>query len=187
MQARITKRVVDAAHPQSATYLIRGTEIKGFVLVVTPASSKSYAIDYRAGSGRGAPKRRFVIGKHGALTPEVARGEARRLLGAVAAGGDPASARSAARRALTISELCDLYVTEGAAHKKASTLKSDRGRIKLFASSNGCGRGSSPLDGVVLNVAKGADPAVVGTADRARLQTVTRPRPARGAIINSGR
>ena len=129
MQAKITKRIVDAAHPQTATYLIRDTEIKGFALVVTPAGAKSYAIDYRAGSGRGAPKRRFVIGKHGALTPETARNEARRLLGAVAAGSDPAEARSAERRALNISELCDLYLAEGVAHKKASTLRADRGRI----------------------------------------------------------
>jgi integrase len=99
------------------------------VLVVTPAGAKSYAIDYRAGSGRGAPKRRFVIGKHGALTPETARIEARKLLGAVAAGNDPSEARSAERRALTVTELCNLYLAEGAAHKKASTLRADRGRI----------------------------------------------------------
>jgi integrase len=129
MQAKITKRIVDAAQPRAAAYLIRDTEIKGFALVVTPAGAKSYAIDYRAGSGRGAPKRRFVIGKHGALTPEQARIEARRLLGAVASGNDPAEARSAERRALNVAELCDLYLAEGAAHKKASTLRADRGRI----------------------------------------------------------
>jgi integrase len=129
MRAKITKRVVDAAYPKTTAYLIRDTEIKGFALVVTPAGAKSYAIDYRAGSGRGAPKRRFVIGKHGALTPEKARIEARRLLGAVASGNDPAEARLAERRAITIAELCDLYLAEGAAHKKTSTLRADRGRI----------------------------------------------------------
>lgn len=97
--------------------------------MVTPAGARSYAIDYRAGTGRGAPKRRFVIGRHGTLTPEKARIEARRLLGAVAAGGDPAEARLAERRALTIAELADLYLAEGAAHKKDSTLRADRGRI----------------------------------------------------------
>jgi hypothetical protein len=81
MQAKITKRVVDAAQKQSATYLVRDREVKGFVLVVTPAGAKSYAIDYRAGSGRGAPKRRLTIGKHGSpWTPETARAEAKRLL-----------------------------------------------------------------------------------------------------------
>ena len=54
MQAKITKRVVDAAQKQSASYLVRDSEVKGFVLVVTPAGAKSYAVDYRAGSGRGA-------------------------------------------------------------------------------------------------------------------------------------
>src|SRR5229473_8035993 len=49
MRAKITKRVTDAAHPQQATYLIRDTEIKGFVLVVTRAGAKSYAVDYRPG------------------------------------------------------------------------------------------------------------------------------------------
>src|ERR1700692_2794881 len=94
MQAKITKRVVDAAHSKTAAYLIRDPEIKGFALVVTPAGAKSYAVDYRAGSGRGAPKRRLTIGKHGSpWTPEMARVEAKRLLAEVAAGRDPLTAR----------------------------------------------------------------------------------------------
>jgi integrase len=130
MQAKITKRVVDAAQRQSATYLVRDSEVKGFVLVVTPTGAKSYAVDYRAGSGRGAPKRRLTIGKHGSpWTPETARIEAKRLLGEVVAGRDPATARQQERDALTFTELIDLYLAEGAGHKKASTLKADRGRI----------------------------------------------------------
>jgi integrase len=131
MRGKITKRVVDAAQSRSATYLVRDTEVKGFVLVVTPAGAKSYAVDYRAGSGRGAPKRRFTIGKHGSpWTPETARADARRLLAEIAAGRDPAMARREERDALTFSELIDLYLAEGASHKKASTLKADRGRIE---------------------------------------------------------
>jgi integrase len=130
MQAKITKRVVDAAQKQSATYLVRDSEVKGFVLVVTPAGAKSYAVDYRAGLGRGAPKRRLTMGKHGSpWTPETARIEAKRLLAQVAAGRDPATARRQERDALTFGELIDLYLTEGASHKKPSTLKVDRGRI----------------------------------------------------------
>ncbi len=131
MRGKITKRVVDAAQPRSATYLVRDTEVKGFVLVITPAGAKSYAVDYRAGSGRGAPKRRLTIGKHGSpWTPETARAEAKRLLAEVAAGRDPAAARREERDALTFSELIDLYLAEGAGHKKASTQKADRGRIE---------------------------------------------------------
>ena len=131
MQAKITKRTVDAAVPMPASYLIRDTEVKGFVLVATPAGAKSYAVDYRVGSGRGSPKRRLTIGKHGSpWTPETARAEAKRLLAEVAAGRDPAMARQADRKALTFDGLIDLYLAEGVGHKKPSTLKADRGRIE---------------------------------------------------------
>jgi integrase len=131
MQAKITKRVVDAAQKQSATYLIRDSEVKGFVLVVTPAGAKSYAVDYRAGSGRTAPKRRLTVGKHGSpWTPEMARTEAKKLLAEVAAGRDPGKARQEERNALIFGELIDLYLAEGTGHKKSSTLKADRGRIE---------------------------------------------------------
>jgi len=131
MRAKITKRVVDGAEPRAATYLVRDTEVKGFVLVVTPAGAKSYAVDYRVGSGRGSPKRRLTIGKHGSpWTPEMARAYAKRLLAEVAAGRDPAVARQADRKALTFDELIHLYLAEGVTHKKPSTLKADRGRIE---------------------------------------------------------
>lgn len=131
MRAKITKRVVDGAEPGEATYLVRDIEVKGFVLVVTRAGAKSYAVDYRFGSGRGSPKRRLTIGKHGSpWTPETARIEAKRLLTEVAAGRDPATARQGDRKALTFSELIDLYLGEGVGHKKASTLKADRGRVE---------------------------------------------------------
>jgi hypothetical protein len=87
MRAKITKRVVDGVEAKDATYLIRDIDLKGFVLVVTPAGANSYAVDYRAGSGRGSPKKRLTIGKHGSpWTPEAARIEAKRLLAEVAAG-----------------------------------------------------------------------------------------------------
>jgi integrase len=131
MRAKITKRVVDGVAPRESTYLVRDTEVRGFVLVVTPAGSKSYAVDYRAGSGRGSPKRRLTIGKHGSpWTPEMARTKAKLLLAEVAAGRDPAAGRKEDRNAPTFRELIDLYLSEGTRHKKASTLRADRGRIE---------------------------------------------------------
>jgi hypothetical protein len=109
-----------AMRPKSATYLIRDTEVKGFVLVVTPAGGKSYGVDYRAGTGRRAPKRRYTIGKHGSpWTPQTARAQAKLLLGNIEDGDDPAERRAAERKGLTLAELCDRYLAEGAAHKKA--------------------------------------------------------------------
>ena len=57
------------------------------------------------GDGR---QRWATIGRHGApWTPEMARDEARRILGECANGGDPARAKREARQAATVAELCD--------------------------------------------------------------------------------
>jgi integrase len=72
-------------------------------------------------------------------TPDTAREEAKRLLGEIVKGGDPAAAKSARRKGLTVAELCDRYFedalagrvrTRGRVPKKASTLAIDRGRIE---------------------------------------------------------
>jgi hypothetical protein len=116
---KLTKRVVDAAEADSGAAFIWDDEIKGFGLRIAPGGAKSYVLNYRAGRGRNAPQHRITIGKHGSpWTPELARREARRLLGAIAAGDDPAAARSAEARTMTLAALCDLYLAEGASHKK---------------------------------------------------------------------
>ncbi|MDA8052020.1 MAG: site-specific integrase [Rhodospirillales bacterium] len=128
---RITKRAVDAAQPRARAYLLRDQEVRGFCLVVTPGGAKSYAVDYRAGHGRNSVKRRLTIGKRGPpWTPEQARAEAKRLLGLIADGEDPAETRKAAARQMTFADLCVLYLVEGVAHKKPRTLLADNGRIE---------------------------------------------------------
>lgn len=132
MQGKITKRAVDAVVPcGGAETVLWDTEVKGFGVRARGAGGKSYILHYRAGAGRGAALRKLTIGKHGSpWTPETARAEAKRLLVEVAAGRDPATARQQERDALTFAMLIDLYLAEGAGHKKASTLKADRGRIE---------------------------------------------------------
>jgi integrase len=130
MKAKITKRSVDALCAKDGKEAIAwDTELRGFGVRLQGAT-KTYVLQYRLGSARGAPQRRLTIGKHGSpWTPDAARSEVKRLLGLVAAGQDPQAARHEARNMLTVAELCDLYLAEGASHKKQSTLKSDRGRI----------------------------------------------------------
>lgn len=96
----------------------------------------AYILLYRTADGR---LRRFTIGRHGApWTPDMARDEALRLLGKVAAGEDPAAVKKAKRNAATVAELCDLYLSDAEAGrlltrrggtKKASTILTDRSRI----------------------------------------------------------
>jgi integrase len=116
MLTRIIKRTVDAVHPGGADQFLWDAELKGFGLKVTPAGSKIYILQYRKG-GRGSPTKRVTIGRHGAVTPEQARKEAARLLGAVAHGGDPAAVRAAARAAPTITVLAERFLAEHVATK----------------------------------------------------------------------
>src|SRR5262249_28109429 len=67
---------------------------------------------YRAGSGRGAPVRRYTIASVGKITPESARTRAKAILGQVAHGHDPAGQKAAERSTLTISELADRFMVE---------------------------------------------------------------------------
>jgi integrase len=55
----------------------------------------------------------MTIGTYGAVTPEEARGEAKRILGQAANGHDPADVRNARRQEMTIAELVDLYEQRG--------------------------------------------------------------------------
>jgi integrase len=98
----------------------------------------SYVLIYRTAEGR---QRWHTIGRHGSpWTPDTARKEAKRLLGSVAGGLDPAAIKRANKRsASSVGELCDLYLadaeagrilTRRKAAKKASTILTDKGRIE---------------------------------------------------------
>jgi integrase len=82
-----------------------------------------YVLQYRVGTGRGAPLRKLTIGRHGSpWTPETARAEAKRLLGMVEGGADPAADRIARKEAPTIAELAERFLAEHVeAKRKAST------------------------------------------------------------------
>ncbi len=117
--------------------LVWDSVIPGFGARRQRSPAIAYVLLYRTREGR---QRWHTIGRHGApWTPDTAREEARRLLGEVVQGLDPASAKKAARTAITVAELCDQYFADAEAGrvltrrgnaKKASTLYSDTGRIE---------------------------------------------------------
>jgi integrase len=119
--AKLTKRAVDAATAQTGRYLVWDTELKGFGLRVAPSGTKTYFVRYRPRNmGSRAPKRFVVIGRHGPLTPDEARVRARALLGAVAAGHDPAIVKSVPAATLSIARLVDLFIEEHVKAKRKS-------------------------------------------------------------------
>jgi integrase len=97
----------------------------GFAARRQKGEAVNYFIKYRTRDGR---QRWHTIGRHGSpWTPETARAEARRLLGLVASGGDPAGAKAAAKAAPTVEALANRFLTEHAETKrKPSTAKEYR-------------------------------------------------------------
>jgi integrase len=128
MRVKLTKSNIDELAPQADRYEVWDTEISGFGLRAATSGEKVYVLKYRVAGGQ----RWYTIGRHGSpWTPDLARKEAKRLLGEVTRGVDPAEKRSADRKAILFADLCDLYLAEGVEHKKVSTLRVDRGPVEL--------------------------------------------------------
>jgi hypothetical protein len=70
---RITKRILDTLKSSSAEFTLWDSAVSGFGVRVRSTGAKSYVLVYRAGSGRGAPVRRYTIAAVGKITPERAR------------------------------------------------------------------------------------------------------------------
>jgi integrase len=111
--------------------------VAGFGARRQKGAAVSYVVKYRTADGR---QRWATIGRHGApWTPDLARAEARRILGEVTTGADPAAAKQEARKAATVAELCDFYLvaveagrvlTRRRVAKKPATIIGDKGRIE---------------------------------------------------------
>jgi integrase len=129
---KITKRVVDALRPDRAgkdvfVWDAGDGALKGFGIRMKPSGVASYLVQYRNKEGR---TRRLVIGKVGTLAPDEARKLAGDALRTAARGGDPSAERHAVRGAITVADLCDLYLADAKSRIKASTLAMDRSRIE---------------------------------------------------------
>ncbi|MFZ2145209.1 MAG: integrase arm-type DNA-binding domain-containing protein, partial [Xanthobacteraceae bacterium] len=129
---KITKRVVDALRPDPTGKDVFRWDagdgaLKGFGIRIKPSGAASYFVQYRNKEGR---TRRLVIGRVGTLTPDEARNLASDALRAATRGSDPSAERHAVRAAITVSDLCDLYLADAKSRIKASTWAMDRSRIE---------------------------------------------------------
>lgn len=125
---KITKRVVDASHPDpERRFYVWDSEVKGFGLLVLPTGVKSYFFRYRTPEAR---ERRLTIGQHGNVTADQARAIALEYAATVHRGGDPLGDRQERRKSRTVSDLLAAYLASAAfLRKAASTQGTDRGRI----------------------------------------------------------
>ncbi|MFT6583106.1 MAG: hypothetical protein ACJAU6_003556 [Alphaproteobacteria bacterium] len=113
---------------------------RGLFLRIKPSGVATFFVQYR--SPLTFKKLRYLLGRYGPLTLDMARVEARKTLGTVAEGRCPASekkkAAQVASTAATLSQFCDDYLRDANAGlvtyrgkpKKPRTLYYDIGRIE---------------------------------------------------------
>jgi integrase len=133
---RIGLREVRALPPDAEVFDGGPGSVPGFGARRRTGPGVSYFVMFRTAEGR---QRRFTIGTHGApWTPEAARERAKELLGEVVRGADPSAEKRDRRKAVTVADLCDLYLadveagrllTRRGVAKKPSTVVTDRSRI----------------------------------------------------------
>jgi integrase len=172
---RIGLREVRALQPGE---ILWDAAVAGFHARRQRGPAVTYYVFYRTKEGR---QRWHKIGRHGSpWTPEMARDEARRILGTVTDGSDPAAEQRRARKAKTVAELCDLYLADAEAGrmltrwktpKKPSTLATDRGRIErhikpLLGRMTVAGVDRSDIERFMYAVAEGETAARIKTLKR---------------------
>ncbi len=124
---RISKRSVDtlSCPPGKDREVLWDDDLAGFGVVVFPSGAKSYVVQYR----QNGTSRRANLGKHGRLTPDEARSEAKKLLGAVETGQDPIADKKAARGFITLREAAKLYLERHVAPKKKARTAAEYRRL----------------------------------------------------------
>lgn len=129
IRRKITQKAVEGAKADpSRRYFIWDPHIVGFGLLVLPSGVKSYVYQYRNEQG---DSRRITIGKHGSWTADEARARAERYRDDLKGGADPLNEKAAARSALTVGEVLDLYLQSARFLEKAdSTQAIDKGRVE---------------------------------------------------------
>ena len=128
--AKLNKRLIDSIAAADKDVVVWDESLTGFGLRAKPSGAKSFIVQYRNKNGR---SRRLSIGQAGKLTLDQARKAAKRVLGEVADGKDPAEERQMARRGESIDQLCDLYMKDHCARRcKDSTIAAHEWLMKRF-------------------------------------------------------
>lgn len=121
MAMKLTKRTIEALSTERRDELFFDSDIVGFGVRVSLGGAKRFILQYRMPGGRRATKRRVTIGEFGSVTVDQARREARRLLGLVSQGHDPAEERARRKEAPTVSELAPAFLDMVHAKRKPTT------------------------------------------------------------------
>ena len=123
MRKKLTKNRLDGLAPSENRYTVWDDQLPGFGVRVNITGQKSFILRYRA---KGRTEKRYVgLGRYGVVTADEARTRARRLLGSIANGEDPAHEAAVRRQIPTLfvlaAEFLELHVV---AKRKPKTVAS---------------------------------------------------------------
>lgn len=125
----LTKSYVDKIPPLSKEKIYWDAAQIGFGVRVSPKGRKTFVVQYRSGTRT----KRMSIGIYGNLTVEQARKTAKKILGEVASGYDPAARRQSFRKSPTMEEVCSRFIAEYVETRlKPSTQKEYKRNIELY-------------------------------------------------------
>jgi integrase len=130
-KAFLTDRQVKALEvPASGEYAVHDEKQKGFAVRVRASGAKAFVAIYRLKGGRRGAVRRYTIGNPDRVHVTAAREKAKEIIAKAALDNDPASEKTARRKAKNVAELCAAYFDAGANGNKPSTVYRDRGRVE---------------------------------------------------------
>ena len=111
-----TARQVESIRPQTMRVEYLDEKVPGLALRVMPTGAKSWTVRYRH-RGR---LRRLTLGNARVITLAQARERVRDSLHDASKGADPATEKQGGRKAKTIGDLADLYISKWAKPRKKS-------------------------------------------------------------------
>lgn len=116
--------------PDKGNKLYFDDKYTNLALRITAANSRAWILCYKMHG----PERRMTIGKFPALSPDLARDEAKRIqVEQISKGIDPLDAKKQKRDAYTLEQWAKVYIAEHAKpHKRPASVKADERHIKLL-------------------------------------------------------
>ncbi|MXY66912.1 MAG: DUF4102 domain-containing protein [Gammaproteobacteria bacterium] len=119
IRVSLTKRAVESMEPADRPYIAWDDRLTGFGVRIQPSGIRTFVVNYRAGDGgRRAANRRVTLGRFGRMTPDEARRKAKKILGQVASGEDPAGERAVVRAMPTLGEAFEEYLAANPKRKE---------------------------------------------------------------------
>lgn len=116
-EKKITQTSIKQLQPGETIW---DTELNGFGCRCQQ-KAKTFIVKYRHGKGRTGIQRFYTIGKLGKWTPDMARDEAKKILGQVNNGKDPAATRKQEKELLHLQSGFEVFLEEVKAKKKPKT------------------------------------------------------------------